>query len=73
LTFDFLKHPRHLRLPLYAAIYGMEPEKLLYDKLTDFEQFLDQKKDFCAMVVSQAKSQKRIDFFQNLTTETEMH
>ncbi len=67
LTFDFLQDSRHLRLPLYAAIYGMEPEKLLENKLKEIEQFLDLKKEFCAMVVSQANSQKRIDFFHKLS------
>jgi hypothetical protein len=73
LTFDFVIHSRHLRLPLYAAIYGMEPEKLLISKLNDIEQFLDQKKEFCAMVVSQAKSQKRIDFFHKLSKYKKVH
>lgn len=73
LTFDFLHHPRHLRLPLYAAIYGFEPENLLKDKLTDIDQFLSQKKEFCAMVVSQAKSQKRIDFFHKLSKYKKVH
>jgi len=73
LTFDFLNHPRHLRLPLYAAIYGMDPIKLLKDKLTDIEQFLDQKKEFCAMVVSQEKSQKRIEFFHKLSKYKQVH
>jgi len=54
-------------LPLYAAIYGMEPVNLLENKLKDIEQFLDLKKEFCAMVVSQVKSQKRIDFFHKLS------
>ncbi len=73
LTFDFLNHPRHLRLPLYAAIYGMEPEKLLENKLIDIEQFLDIKKEFCAMVVSQANSQKRIEFFHKLSKYKKVH
>jgi len=73
LTFDFLDHPRHLRLPLYAAIYGMEPENLLENKLKDIEQFLDLKKEFCAMVVSQANSQKRIEFFHKLSKYKKVH
>ena len=73
LTFDFLNHPRHLRLPLYAAIYGMEPEKLLENKLKDIEQFLDIKKEFCAMVVSQPNAEKRIDFYHKLSKYKKVH
>jgi hypothetical protein len=73
LSFDFLDNPRHLRLPLYAAIYGMDPSNLLNDKLTDIEQFLDKKKEFCAMVVSQSNSQKRIDFFNKLSKYKKVH
>lgn len=73
LTFDFLNHPRHLRLPLYAAIYGLEPENLLSNKLKNIEQFLDQKKEFCAMVVSQANAQKRIDFYHKLSKYKKVH
>jgi hypothetical protein len=73
LTFDFLIHPRHLRLPLYATIYGMEPFNLLSNKLNDIEQFLDQKNEFCTMVVSQAKSQKRIEFFHKLSKYKKVH
>ncbi len=73
LTFDFLDHPRHLRLPLYAAIYGLEPENLLENKLKDIEKFLALKKEFCAMVVSQANSQKRIEFFHKLSKYKKVH
>jgi hypothetical protein len=66
LSFDFLDHPRHLRLPLYAFIYGWEPEQLLFKK-PNIDEYLDQKKEFCAMVVSQEKAQKRIDFFHKLS------
>jgi hypothetical protein len=51
----------------------MEPEKLLENKLKDIEQFLDIKKEFCAMVVSQANSQKRIDFFHKLSKYKNVH
>lgn len=73
MTFDFLIHPRHLRLPLYTQLVGIEPEKLLFNKLKDIEQFLVQKKDFCAMVVSHPHSQKRIDFFHKLSKYKKVH
>jgi hypothetical protein len=72
LSFDFLNDSRHLRLPLYSFIYGMEPEQLLFRK-PNIEQFLEQKKDFCAMVVSQEKSQKRIEFFHKLSKYKKVH
>lgn len=66
LSFDFLDDKRHLRLPLYSFIYGWDPDGLL-SKKPNIDEYLDQKKQFCAMVVSQEKSQKRIDFFHKLS------
>jgi hypothetical protein len=72
LSFDFLEDKRHLRLPLYSFIYGMEPEELLFEKI-DIEEFLKNKKEFCAMVVSQVNSKKRIDFFHKLSKHKKVH
>lgn len=66
MSFDFIDNPKHLRLPLYSIIYGLDPENLLL-KEKNIELFLKKKNKFCAMVISQPNSQKRIDFFHKLS------
>ena len=70
ITFDYNNHPCHFRLPLYA---------LYIDQIGDIDKLLEtktrqealkiwrNKKKFCCMVVSNAASQKRLDFFKILS------
>lgn len=70
ITFYYNNHPRHFRLPLYALYIDQigSIDKLLETKTR--EQALEiwrNKTKFCCMVVSNAASQKRLDFFKDLS------
>ncbi len=71
LTFDFLDHPRHFRLPLYGLY--IEQRNGLDTLLTSRTKELvttdwAKKTKFCCMVVSNGLSKKRIDFFHKLSS-----
>jgi hypothetical protein len=63
LTSHYLNDPRHLRLPLY--VWYVKPEELIKTP-TEPEQWLRQKKKFCAIVIRNHRARKRIDFFEHL-------
>lgn len=65
-SFDFSKQDNHYRLPLYALY--TDNEKLLQYKTRELSSLnWRAKKKFCCMVVSNAASSKRIDFFKRLS------
>jgi alpha(1,3/1,4) fucosyltransferase len=68
ISFDWLNHERHLRIPLYAFyISDAQLEALCTPpSRTQALQQLKQKKGFCSFVVSNAKSKDRIRFFDML-------
>ncbi|OQP66901.1 hypothetical protein A3860_00590 [Niastella vici] len=71
LSFDYLDHPRHLRFPLYVLYFDNEytVDKLVRKKSADeIEALMQRKKKFCCFIVSNPKSDTRIDFFHKLST-----
>lgn len=70
LSFDYLDDPRHLRFPLYILYFNDEytVEELVRKKGEDeIEALMQRKKKFCCFVVSNSKSDTRIDFFHKLS------
>ena len=70
MSFDYLKDPRHLRLPLYGLYIEQRGSmnKLLTCMTRDEALVTWRKKTkFCCMVVSNSHSRKRIDFFKKLS------
>ena len=66
ISFDFNNQPNHYRLPLYALYF--EQAALLQHKSKETAlQNWRGKKNFCCMVVSNAASAKRIEFFKKLS------
>jgi len=71
LTFDFLDHPRHFRLPLYGVYIEQRNglDSLLAPQTRELAAAAWAKKTkFCCMVVSNGLSKKRIDFFHKLSS-----
>ena len=70
ITFDYLKHPRHYRLPLYAMYIDQIAN---VDHLTrpiprvESTAIWRSKTKFCCMVVSNCQSKKRLEFFEKLS------
>lgn len=69
-TFDFLKHKRHFRLPLYSLYidhHNMLP--VLQNKKTkeEVQKAWKEKTKFCCMVVSNPHCTERIEFFKHLS------
>ena len=64
-SFDYMAHPNHYRLPVYALYF--DPFKLEREMNIDFEKILYEKTGFCCFVVSNAKAKKRIKFFNKLS------
>ena len=69
--FDFINHPRYLRLPLYALYIDQHPGSMnkLIKEQTKEEALINwrSKTKFCCMVVSNATATKRINFFKKLS------
>ncbi len=63
-TFDYLGHPDHYRLPLYAFYF--EPQQLVKTDL-DAERVLAGKTGFCNFVYSNPRCKTRIRFFEQLS------
>lgn len=64
LSFDYLNHPRHFRLPNW---FLYDDCRKLLNPVTHAEQILASKKGFCNMVVTNPWAEKRIDFFHKLS------
>jgi hypothetical protein len=63
LSYDFSSNKRIVRLPLYVLYRG-------FDRLTEpknIDQLVSQKNKFCAFLVSNKYSSRRIDFFKKLS------
>ena len=71
LTGDRLRHPSHLRLPVYAGylrhLYDHTGKTLVKSPDYDAEKVLGGKTRFCNFVYSNAKAEERILFFQILS------
>lgn len=69
-SFDFNSRKNHFRLPLYSLYIDHHNmlDNLLY-KLNreEAQELWNSKSKFCCMVVSNPKSQKRLDFFKSLS------
>ncbi len=67
-SFDFLKHKKHFRLPLYS-IYKeyFDARKIVTNKDKDYKKIWEKKKKFCCMVVSNPNAKERISFFKKLS------
>ena len=69
-SFDYIKRKNHFRLPLYSMY--VESKKML-DKLqiipnrAEVQEIWSAKSKFCCMVVSNAKSKQRLQFFKNIS------
>lgn len=71
LSFDYLDHPKHLRVPLYVLYFDDKytVNDLVRKKNADeIEALVQSKKKFCCFLVSNPKSDIRIDFFHKLST-----
>lgn len=70
ISFDYNNHPNHFRFPLYGIyIDQIDNVNTLLAKKTK-EQALSiwrSKTKFCCMIVSNGQSQKRLDFFEELS------
>jgi len=70
LSFDYLQHPNHLRLPLYAMRFDEnETVEKTFPLVTApaADTMLKGKTGFCSFVVSSKDTQSRIDFFHQLS------
>jgi hypothetical protein len=70
LSFDYFDDPRHLRFPLYVLYFDNEytVDKLIRKKSEEeIEALVQHKKKFCCFIVSNPKSDTRIDFFHKLS------
>jgi hypothetical protein len=65
ITSDILNQTNHYNFPVFGSRYRY-PELLQENSEVLFENWLN-RKEFCSFVVSNGKSKKRIDFFQQLT------
>jgi hypothetical protein len=72
LSFDYLKHPRHYRLPLYGIWYTLDANQLLLPK-PPFDEVLKSKSEFCCMVVSAKGDPKRLKFYEKLSKYKQVH
>ena len=66
ISFDFISRNNHYRLPLYGISFGLDPEVLLR-KEVDLERIFDEKRGFCAMVVSNERAKERLSFYSKLS------
>ncbi|MDP4272627.1 MAG: glycosyltransferase family 10 [Bacteroidota bacterium] len=66
LSFDFIEHPRHFRLPLYV-LYLKDPKQLVKEDTFNPEKILQEKSKFCNFIYSNGSAQERIDFFEKLS------
>lgn len=69
-SFDFNSKKNHLRLPLYLLTIDDNRALSLLDTVktrAELVQTWDRKSKFCCMVVSNARSKKRLDFFKKLS------
>lgn len=66
LSFDFKERINHLRLPLYVIWDNLNPNYLLNPGYLEKIKKIEKSK-FCCIVVSNGKSQERIDFFKKLS------
>jgi hypothetical protein len=69
-SFDYKTRKNHFRLPLYSLYIDHHKmlEQLTYEKTRlEAQKKWESKSKFCCMVVSNAKCQKRLDFFENLS------
>ncbi len=69
ITFDYNAHPRHFRYPLFAVysdIYDWWPKLLESNSDPELLATWRSKSRFCAIVVSNSRSQRRNDFFRKL-------
>lgn len=70
ISFDYNNHPRHYRLPLYALYIDQlgTCENLIAKKpREEAVSIWNKKRKFCCMVVSNGRSQKRLQFFEKLS------
>lgn len=67
LGFDFLERSNYLRLPLYVIWDGLNPKDLIQPPSFPTTQILQDKPNFCCMVVSNGIAKERINFFQLLS------
>tara|TARA_R110002072_G_scaffold30097_11_gene94416 strand:+ start:12017 stop:12943 length:927 start_codon:yes stop_codon:yes gene_type:complete len=65
LSFDFIERINHLRLPLYVIWDKLDPSYLLNPEYLESIKTIKKSK-FCCIVVSNGKSQERINFFEKL-------
>ena len=67
ISFEFKKTKRHYRLP-YFAVRILESNLLNQLKIPEFEESLKlyDAREFCLMVVSNTRSQERIDFYKKM-------
>ena len=70
LSFDFLNHPRHYRMPLYNWYIDQLGQMDNIMRQRPFEEIRADwrsKKKFCCMLVSNPHAKKRINFFHKLS------
>lgn len=70
LSFDYLNHPNHLRLPLYAMCFDQNrtvQKTFPPISRTMADELLNLKLGFCSFVVSSRGTPSRIDFFKRLS------
>lgn len=66
LSFDYIKHPRHFRLPLYLC--HLVEQNLRITSPKNVEQIIPQKTKFCSFLFSNAAAYQRVKFFKALST-----
>jgi hypothetical protein len=70
ITHNYSDDPRNLRLPYYVSFFVGDAEKDLLKKHWDFEKVMQDKKKFCAAIISNAnrkRTQKRLEMFYKLS------
>jgi hypothetical protein len=70
ITFDYSKHPRHYRLPLYAMYIDQIANVEHLTRPVSREEaaaIWKSKSKFCCMVVSNGQSKRRLNFFEKLS------